>query len=154
LLRGWLAQRRPSGARRPTETRTRFSFVLSSGQPSKRPFGWEWVRFYLGAPMEPRRDHDSDHPSRHDPVHPSRRAFIAGAAHGCAAAASAITWSPAFRATPADARTAAATQAPPSFPSSIPVYQQAYQNWSGAIAIDNVWTCAPATANDVVTLAN
>lgn len=32
--------------------------------------------------------------------------------------------------------------------------QQAYQNWAGMIVIDSVWTCAPASANDVVTLAN
>ena len=43
---------------------------------------------------------------------------------------------------------------PPNFPASIAVYQQAYQNWAGMIVIDDVWTCAPASAADVVTLAN
>jgi FAD/FMN-containing dehydrogenase len=57
-----------------------------------------------------------------------------------------------FRITPASAQV---TTAPPrDFPSSIPVYQQAYQNWSGMVVIEDVWTCAPASAEDVVTLAN
>ena len=78
---------------------------------------------------------------------PSRRAFLAGAA-----AAGALAWTPVFRVSPASA--AATSSPPPNFPSSISVYQQAYQNWSGMIVIDNVWTCAPASPSDVVTLAN
>jgi FAD/FMN-containing dehydrogenase len=78
---------------------------------------------------------------------PSRRAFLAGAA-----AAGALAWTPVFRATPASAQ--ATSSAPPGFPSSIPLYQQAYQNWAGMIVIDGVWTCAPGSAADVVTLAN
>jgi hypothetical protein len=57
-----------------------------------------------------------------------------------------------FRATPASAQ--ATSAAPPNFPSSISIYQQAYQNWAGMIVVDNAWTCAPASAADVVTLAN
>src|SRR5580704_6199130 len=82
----------------------------------------------------------------HDERKPSRRAFLAGTA----AAAGALAWAPVFRVSPADAQTAT----PPNFPASISIYQQAYQNWAGMIVIDNVWTCAPASANDVVTLAN
>jgi FAD/FMN-containing dehydrogenase len=82
----------------------------------------------------------------HDERKPSRRAFLAGTA----AAAGALAWTPVFRVSPAEAQTAT----PPNFPSSIAIYQQAYQNWAGMIVIDNVWTCAPASANDVVTLAN
>jgi len=67
-----------------------------------------------------------------------------------AAAAGALAWAPVFRVSPADAQTAT----PPNFPASISIYQQAYQNWAGMIVIDDVWTCAPASANDVVTLAN
>lgn len=78
---------------------------------------------------------------------PSRRAFMAGTA-----AAGALAWVPVFRATTANAL--ATQSAPPNFPSSISIYQQAYQNWSGMIVIDDVWTCAPASAADVVTLAN
>jgi FAD/FMN-containing dehydrogenase len=78
---------------------------------------------------------------------PSRRAFLAAAA-----ATGALGWVPAFRATPASAQVTAAP--PPGFPASIAVYQQAYQNWAGMIVIDDVWTCAPASAADVVTLAN
>jgi len=81
------------------------------------------------------------------PSGPSRRAFIAGAA-----AAGALAWTPVFRAGPASAQAIGA--APPGFPSSISLYQQAYQNWAGMIVVDSAWTCAPATAGDVVTLAN
>jgi FAD/FMN-containing dehydrogenase len=76
----------------------------------------------------------------------SRRAVLAGAAAGVAAG-----WIPVFRATPASGAT---TSPPANFPSSIEVYQQAYQNWAGMIAIDNLWTCAPASDADVITLAN
>jgi FAD/FMN-containing dehydrogenase len=69
-----------------------------------------------------------------------------------AAAAGALAWVPVFRVTPASAQ--ATTSPPPNFPSSISIYQQAYQNWAGMIVIDDVWTCAPGSANDVVTLAN
>src|SRR6204780_3019357 len=86
---------------------------------------------------------DQSVPSRR----PSRRAFMAGAA-----AAGALAWVPVFRVTRASAQ--ATTSPPPNFPSSISIYQQAYQNWAGMIVIDDVWTCAPASANDVVTLAN
>lgn len=43
---------------------------------------------------------------------------------------------------------------PPNFPSSIPVYQQAFQNWSGEVVLDDAWTSAPQSESDVVTLAN
>ena len=89
--------------------------------------------------MESRRDRSKPRPSR--------RAFLAGAA-----AAGALAWVPVFRVTPAMA--AATATPPPNFPASISVYQQAYQNWAGMIVIDDVWTCAPASAADVVTLAN
>jgi FAD/FMN-containing dehydrogenase len=69
-----------------------------------------------------------------------------------AAAAGALAWVPVFRVSAASAQ--ATTSPPPNFPSSISIYQQAYQNWAGMIVIDDVWTCAPASANDVVTLAN
>ena len=96
--------------------------------------------------MQPRQDPD---PARADsPVSkPSRRAFLASAA-----GAGALAWTPVFRATPASAQ--ATSAAPANFPSSISIYQQAYQNWAGMIVIDNAWTCAPASAADVVTLAN
>ena len=95
---------------------------------------------------------------------PSRRSFIAGAATAATAAVATTGWLPAFRVTPAEAATRIATRtaarttttaaAPPNFPSGIDVYQQAYQNWSGMIVIDDLWTAAPASPADVVTLAN
>ena len=111
--------------------------------------------------MQPRQDHDRTRTARPDSSpssasspgpagsasRPSRRTFLAGAA-----AAGALAWAPAFRVSPASAQ--ATSAAPPNFPSSVSLYQQAYQNWAGMIVIDNVWTCAPASAADVVTLAN
>jgi len=99
--------------------------------------------------MEPRHDRSSSNSgsSGSSSSRPSRRAFL-----GAAAAAGALAWVPVFRATAANAQ---ATSSPPTnFPSSIPVYQQAYQNWAGMIVIDDVWTCAPTSATEVVTLAN
>ena len=89
--------------------------------------------------MEPHHDRSNRRPSR--------RAFLGGAA-----AAGALAWVPVFRAGPASAQ--ATTAPPPNFPSSIAVYQQAYENWAQMIVIEDVWTCAPASASDVVTLAN
>jgi FAD/FMN-containing dehydrogenase len=62
-----------------------------------------------------------------------------------------VGWTPVFKIPVAGAAT---IPSPPGFPSSISLYQQAYQNWSGEIVIDNVWTAAPATSSDVVTIAN
>ncbi|MEY9872936.1 FAD/FMN-containing dehydrogenase [Streptacidiphilus sp. MAP12-33] len=85
---------------------------------------------------------------QHDRARLSRRAFLGATAAG--AALGAASWTPAFRVTPAEA----ATAAPPNFPASISVYQQAFRNWSGEIQLDPTWTCAPTSPADVVTLAN
>ncbi|WP_042365785.1 cholesterol oxidase substrate-binding domain-containing protein [Streptacidiphilus neutrinimicus] len=85
---------------------------------------------------------------QHDRARLSRRAFLGATAAG--AALGAVSWTPAFRVTPAEA----ATAAPPNLPASIPVYQQAFRNWSGEIQLNPTWTCAPTSPNDVVTLAN
>ena len=83
----------------------------------------------------------------------SRRKFLTGAAVAAGTAAlPATAWTPAFRIMAGAA--AATLPTPPNFPAGISLYQQAYQNWSEEIEIDAVWTCAPASANDVVTLAN
>ena len=71
--------------------------------------------------------------------HLSRRGLLA------AAGAAALTWVPAFR-IPARADT------PPGFP--LPLYRQAYQNWSEEITIDSALTCAPNTPAEVVSVAN
>jgi FAD/FMN-containing dehydrogenase len=81
----------------------------------------------------------------------SRRSFLQAAA-GTAAAAGMAAWSPVFRVAPASAATTLPT--PPGFPSSISLYQQAYQNWAGDIVVQNVWTAVPKTSADVVTIAN
>jgi len=80
-----------------------------------------------------------------------RRQFLSGAAK-VAAVGAASGWLPVFRIGPNDARASCA--APSGFPSGISLYQQAFENWSREISVDNVWTCAPATPADVVTVVN
>ncbi len=43
---------------------------------------------------------------------------------------------------------------PPDFPPSIALYQQAFENWSGEIVLENAWTCAPESDAQVIALAN
>jgi FAD/FMN-containing dehydrogenase len=76
-----------------------------------------------------------------------RREFLSGAAMGALAG-----WLPAFRVSPASAQATCAP--PPDFPSDIPLYQQAYQNWSREIQISSLWTCAPRNPNDVLRIVN
>jgi FAD/FMN-containing dehydrogenase len=80
----------------------------------------------------------------------SRRGVLAAA--GVSALGTALGWMPAFQIPAASA--AATLPEPPAFPGGIPLYQQAYQNWSEEITIDAAWTCAPKTPTDVVTVAN
>ncbi len=79
----------------------------------------------------------------------SRRALLAGA--GAGAAVAALGWVPGIRIPAGQAST---IPTPPNFPSGISLYQQTYQNWSEQATIDNVWTCAPTSDAEVVTLAN
>ncbi|HSZ47234.1 MAG TPA: cholesterol oxidase substrate-binding domain-containing protein [Streptosporangiaceae bacterium] len=81
--------------------------------------------------------------------HLSRRALLAAA--GAGAAGAALGWFPGIR---VPAGRASTIPAPPNFPSGISLYQQTYQNWSQQATIDDVWTCAPASDAEVVTLAN
>jgi FAD/FMN-containing dehydrogenase len=78
----------------------------------------------------------------------SRRAFLGAA--GATAALTTLQWTPAFRVSAAEA----ATAAPPSFPTGLTPYQQAWTNWSGEIVVGSVWIVSPNTPQDVVTLAN
>jgi FAD/FMN-containing dehydrogenase len=79
----------------------------------------------------------------------SRRALLAGA--GAGAAVAALGWVPGIRIPAGQAST---IPTPPNFPAGISLYQQTYQNWSEQATIDNVWTCAPTSDAEVVTLAN
>ena len=79
----------------------------------------------------------------------SRRHLLAGSAG--IAALSALEWTPVFRVPAASAEST--LPLPPNFP-SIPLYQQAFQNWSGEIVLEDAWTCAPHSDSDIVTLAN
>ena len=80
----------------------------------------------------------------HDQGH-SRRRFIGGAA-----AAAAAVWTPAFRIPAAQA----AGTAPHRFPAGIDCYRQGFVNWSQAIRIDDLWTCAPRNAREALAVAN
>ena len=80
----------------------------------------------------------------------SRRQFLAASAG--VAALGALEWTPVFQVPAASAQSTLST--PPEFPSTIPLYQQAFQNWSGEIVLENAWTCAPRSESDIVTLAN
>ena len=78
----------------------------------------------------------------------SRRALI-----GTGAAAAATMLSARLLRVPAGSA-ATTCVIPPSFPAGIALYQQAYENWAQQIVVEGVWTCAPRTPQDVVTLAN
>jgi FAD/FMN-containing dehydrogenase len=110
----------------------------TSGNPVERPDGPGGAQ--LGAPA-------GAHPGGH-----SRRAFLgwAGGVAGGLAGAALTGWTPAF-ALSADAAT---LTPPPDFPASIPLSQQAYQNWSEQTSFDAVWTATPAGPQDVVDIAN
>ena len=76
----------------------------------------------------------------------SRRRFLKTSAIAGAAA-----WLPAFRISPAEATTCTP---PPNFPNGIELFQQAFENWSKGIVIDDLWTCAPRTPQECVTVVN
>ncbi len=92
------------------------------------------------------------------PLHPvpdgqhTRRAFLGTASVLGAVALTGVGWSPA-NAVPAGSP-AATLPVPPDFPADIPLAQQAFQNWSEQITIEDVWTATPADAQDVVAIAN
>ncbi|HEX4274033.1 MAG TPA: cholesterol oxidase substrate-binding domain-containing protein [Bryobacteraceae bacterium] len=46
------------------------------------------------------------------------------------------------------------SQTPPNFPANIEVQQETFENWDGVINVPNVWTCAPKSGADVVTVCN
>lgn len=102
--------------------------------------------------MQGHQDRNEPHSTGGSPGHRglSRRQFLAASAG--AAALTVFEWTPIFRVPAASAQSTLTT--PPNFPSSIPLYQQAFQNWSGEIVLQNAWTCAPQSDADVVTLAN
>ncbi|HHX4174450.1 TPA: cholesterol oxidase substrate-binding domain-containing protein, partial [Burkholderia contaminans] len=77
------------------------------------------------------------HDFRDEPA--PRRAFLADMAK-LAAAGIVTGWTPLYQVA-AHARTPGDT--PPGFPADIPLYKQAFLNWSGEIAVQDVWTAAP-----------
>ncbi|HYN94218.1 MAG TPA: cholesterol oxidase substrate-binding domain-containing protein [Pilimelia sp.] len=70
---------------------------------------------------------------------------------GASAAALGATWISIGTVSPAHAD---APPPPPDFPTGIALYREVFENWAGEIRVDDVWTCVPRTAADVVTVAN
>jgi len=59
------------------------------------------------------------------------------------------------RMSPASAGSEAASLPPlVDFPSSVTLVQETFKNWSGEIEQDNVWTCQPATQDEVILVAH
>ncbi|WP_186119589.1 cholesterol oxidase substrate-binding domain-containing protein [Burkholderia gladioli] len=79
-----------------------------------------------------------------------RRAFLSDMAK-LAAAGVVAGWTPIYQVA-AHAQTTGAT--PPNFPADLPLYKQAFQNWSGEIVLQDVWTAAPRSAADVLNVVN
>lgn len=52
------------------------------------------------------------------------------------------------------AQAQSAISPPAGFPATPALYRQAFRNWSGEIAVKNVWTAAPATADEVLAVVN
>lgn len=80
----------------------------------------------------------------------TRRSFLAAAAG--ATALTGLGWTSAYAISSSDPRSTLPT--PPAFPDGIPLAQQGYENWVQEIVFDQVWTCTPRDAQDVVRLAN
>jgi FAD/FMN-containing dehydrogenase len=82
----------------------------------------------------------------------SRRQFLGASVTAAAAAFGLSQWGPVLEVPAASAQST--LPVPPLFPTDIDLYQQAFENWSEEIVLDDVWTCAPRSADDAVTLAN
>ncbi|WP_395571894.1 cholesterol oxidase substrate-binding domain-containing protein [Streptomyces sp. BK79] len=48
----------------------------------------------------------------------------------------------------------AGVPSPPGFPPGLDVYRRVYENWSGEIRADQLWTCAPRTPQDLLDVVN
>ncbi|WP_260854139.1 cholesterol oxidase substrate-binding domain-containing protein [Paraburkholderia sp. BCC1886] len=84
------------------------------------------------------------------PLPSSRRQFIGDLAR-LSAAGIVTGWTPIYQIA---AHAQGAANVPPGFPAGIALYKQAFQNWSGEIAIADVWTAAPDTPAAVVAIVN
>lgn len=77
----------------------------------------------------------------------SRRRFL-----GATGALAGAAWMRVDRVRAAEQDPACGT--PPDVPAGIDVYKQRYENWSGEIVIDEIWTATATSPTDVVALAN
>ncbi|CDG83052.1 cholesterol oxidase substrate-binding domain-containing protein [Janthinobacterium agaricidamnosum] len=79
-----------------------------------------------------------------------RRNFLKKTAKAGAAGAF-IAWMPLARISSAQA---ASCSVPGNFPVEISLYKQTFHNWAGDIKVDDVWTCAPRNADEVLKVVN
>ena len=79
----------------------------------------------------------------------SRRRFVAA---GAALASGAVAWD-SVSGLPSWAG-AVVAGAPRGFPRDVAVSRRRFENWSQAIEVDGVWTCAPRTPEEVVAVVN
>ncbi|WP_327682575.1 cholesterol oxidase substrate-binding domain-containing protein [Kitasatospora sp. NBC_00458] len=90
------------------------------------------------------------HPDRRDPgpTGLSRRRLL-----GASAALGATAWLLRGTVGPGSAE-AADLPAPPGLPAGTEVHRRVYQNWSGEVRTDQLWTCAPRTPEELPALAD
>lgn len=86
-----------------------------------------------------------------DDAHDPARRHLLGQGASSVAAGLLAGWLPIAPVSGAQAATCATLTA---FPAGIELYQQAFKNWAGDIAVDAVWTCAPRTPQDVLRVVN
>ncbi|MER0863918.1 cholesterol oxidase substrate-binding domain-containing protein [Pseudomonas aeruginosa] len=82
----------------------------------------------------------------------SRRSFL-GKSATLGAVGLMAGWTPAFVIQPAEAA-ASSCPAPAGFPAGLELYRRAFRNWSGEIAADDLWSCAPRTNEEVLAVVN
>ncbi|MCH2149350.1 MAG: FAD-binding protein [Phycisphaerales bacterium] len=90
-------------------------------------------------------------------IHTRRRFLGATMAAGAGAVLSSTQQAGAAwnRLNPIPAGSRHATLAPlADFPEGIPLFQQNFENWSGEIKADDVWTCQPATRKHLIKVVN
>ncbi len=76
----------------------------------------------------------------------SRRDFLIKSA-----AVGAAVWIPTLKLAP---EALASSITPPNFPSNISLFKQQFENWSGAICIDEIWTCTPTNESELLQVVN
>ncbi|MEV6977336.1 cholesterol oxidase substrate-binding domain-containing protein [Kitasatospora sp. NPDC093806] len=88
----------------------------------------------------------------HDDNHQDDRGLSRRRLLGASAALGAAAWL--LRGTVGPDSAQAAAPVPPGLPAGTELYQRVYQNWSGEVRTDQLWTCAPRTPEELPALAD